>query len=244
MARTGAEPLGSMGTDTPVAVLSTRPRLMYDYFTQLFAQVTNPPLDAIREELVTSVAATIGPEGNLLEPGPASCRQIALPYPVLDNDDLAKILHIDDDGDLPGFKAVRVSGLYPVRDGATGLKRRLVEIMRGVSEAIEDGVRILVLSDRDSTADLAPIPSLLLTAAVHQHLVREQTRTQVVARRRVRRLPRGAPRRAAVRLRRLRRQPLPGLRERRGPHRHRRAARASSRTRRSTTTSRRSARAS
>ncbi|GAA2352881.1 glutamate synthase large subunit [Dactylosporangium salmoneum] len=179
MARTGAEPLGSMGTDTPVAVLSTRPRLMYDYFTQLFAQVTNPPLDAIREELVTSVAATIGPEANLLRPGPASCRQIALPYPVIDNDDLAKILHIDDDGDLPGFKAVRVSGLYPVRDGATGLKRRLVEIMRGVSEAIEDGVRILVLSDRDSTADLAPIPSLLLTAAVHQHLVREQTRTQV-----------------------------------------------------------------
>ncbi|GAA2583841.1 glutamate synthase large subunit [Dactylosporangium fulvum] len=179
MARAGAEPLGSMGTDTPVAVLSTRPRLMYDYFTQLFAQVTNPPLDAIREELVTSVGATIGPEGNLLKPGPASCRQIALPYPVIDNDDLAKILHIDDDGDLPGFKAVRVSGLYPVRDGAVGLKRRLVEIMRGVSEAIEDGVRILVLSDRDSTADLAPIPSLLLTAAVHQHLVREQTRTQV-----------------------------------------------------------------
>ncbi|MEU0552620.1 glutamate synthase large subunit [Dactylosporangium maewongense] len=179
MARAGAEPLGSMGTDTPVAVLSTRPRLMYDYFTQLFAQVTNPPLDAIREEIVTSVAATIGPEGNLLRPGPASCRQIALPYPVIDNDDLAKLLHIDDDGDLPGFKAVRVSGLYPIRDGATGLKRRLVEIMRGVSEAIEDGVRVLVLSDRDSTVDLAPIPSLLLTAAVHQHLVREQTRTQV-----------------------------------------------------------------
>ncbi|MET7426575.1 glutamate synthase large subunit [Dactylosporangium sp. NPDC005555] len=179
MAKAGAEPLGSMGTDTPVAVLSTRPRLMYDYFTQLFAQVTNPPLDAIREEIVTSVAATIGPEGNLLRPGPASCRQIALPYPVIDNDDLAKLLHIDDDGDLPGFKAVRVSGLYPIRDGATGLKRRLVEIMRGVSEAIEDGVRVLVLSDRDSTADLAPIPSLLLTAAVHQHLVREQTRTQV-----------------------------------------------------------------
>ncbi|MDG6109763.1 glutamate synthase large subunit [Dactylosporangium aurantiacum] len=179
MARSGAEPLGSMGTDTPVAVLSTRPRLMYDYFTQLFAQVTNPPLDAIREEIVTSVAATIGPEGNLLKPGPASCRQIALPYPVIDNDDLAKLLHIDDDGDLPGFKAVRVSGLYPIRDGATGLKRRLVEIMRGVSEAIEDGVRVLVLSDRDSTVDLAPIPSLLLTAAVHQHLVREQTRTQV-----------------------------------------------------------------
>ena len=179
MARTGAEPLGSMGTDTPISPLSTRPRLLFDYFHQLFAQVTNPPLDAIREELVTSLASTIGPEGNLLDPGPASCRQIVLPYPIIDNDDLAKLLSIDEDGDLPGFQAVRVSGLYPLRDGAEGIKARLTEICRHVSEAIEDGVRILVLSDRDSNADLAPIPSLLLTAAVHQHLVREQTRTQV-----------------------------------------------------------------
>jgi glutamate synthase (NADPH/NADH) large chain len=179
MARLGAEPLGSMGTDTPISPLSTRPRLLFDYFHQLFAQVTNPPLDAIREELVTSLAATIGPEGNLLKPGPASCRQIVMPYPVIDNDELAKILSIDEDGDLPGFKAVRVSGLYPLRDGAAGIKARLTQICRHVSEAIEDGVRILVLSDRDSNADLAPIPSLLLTAAVHQHLVREQTRTQV-----------------------------------------------------------------
>jgi glutamate synthase (NADPH/NADH) large chain len=175
MARTGAEPVGSMGTDTPVSPLSHRPRLLYDYFHQLFAQVTNPPLDAIREELVTSLGSTMGPEGNLLEPGPASCRQIVLPYPVIDNDELAKLLSIDADG----FLAVRVSGLYPLRDGAAGLKARLVEICRHVSEAIEDGVRILVLSDRDATADLAPVPSLLLTAVVHQHLVREQTRTQV-----------------------------------------------------------------
>ncbi len=179
MARTGAEPLGSMGTDTPISPLSTRPRLLFDYFHQLFAQVTNPPLDAIREELVTSLATTIGPEGNLLDPGPASCRQVVLPYPIIDNDELAKLLSIDEDGDLPGFKAVRVSGLYPLRDGAAGIKARLTQICRHVSEAIEDGVRILVLSDRDSNADLAPIPSLLLTAAVHQHLVREQTRTQV-----------------------------------------------------------------
>ncbi|MCA2212331.1 glutamate synthase large subunit [Jidongwangia harbinensis] len=179
MARTGAEPLGSMGTDTPISPLSTRPRLLFDYFHQLFAQVTNPPLDAIREELVTSLQMTIGPEGNLLEPGPASCRQIVMPYPIIDNDELAKLLSIDEDGDLPGFKAVRVSGLYPLRDGAAGIKARLTQICRHVSEAIEDGVRILVLSDRDSNADLAPIPSLLLTAAVHQHLVREQTRTQV-----------------------------------------------------------------
>jgi len=179
MALKGVEPLGSMGTDTPIAPLSTRPRLLFDYFHQLFAQVTNPPLDAIREEMVTSLQATIGPEGNLLDPGPASCRQIVLPYPIIDNDELAKILSVDEDGDLPGFKAVRVSGLYPLRDGAGGIRARLTQICRHVSEAIEDGVRIFVLSDRDSTADLAPIPSLLLTAAVHQHLVREQTRTQV-----------------------------------------------------------------
>ncbi|GAA0803874.1 glutamate synthase [Spirilliplanes yamanashiensis] len=179
MARSGAEPLGSMGTDTPISPLSTRPRLLFDYFHQLFAQVTNPPLDAIREELVTSLSSTIGPEGNLLDPGPASCRQIVLPFPIIDNDELAKLLSIDDDGDLPGFKATRVSGLYPLRDGAAGIKARLTQICRHVSEAIEDGVRILVLSDRDSNAELAPIPSLLLTAAVHQHLVREQTRTQV-----------------------------------------------------------------
>jgi glutamate synthase (NADPH/NADH) large chain len=179
MARGAAEPIGSMGTDTPISPLSARPRLLYDYFHQLFAQVTNPPLDAIREELVTSLSLTIGPEGNLLDPGPASCRQIVLPYPIIDNDELAKLLSVDEDGDLPGFKAVRVSGLYRLREGAAGMKARLTEICRHVSEAIEDGVRILVLSDRDSTADLAPIPSLLLTAAVHQHLIREQTRTQV-----------------------------------------------------------------
>ena len=179
MARLGAEPLGSMGTDTPISPLSQRPRLLFDYFHQLFAQVTNPPLDAIREELVTSLGSTIGPEGNLLAPGPANCRQIVMPYPIIDNDELAKLLSIDEDGDLPGFKAVRVSGLYPLREGAAGIKARLTQICRHVSEAIEDGVRILVLSDRDANADLAPIPSLLLTAAVHQHLVREQTRTQV-----------------------------------------------------------------
>jgi glutamate synthase (NADPH/NADH) large chain len=179
MASAGAEPVVSMGTDTPPAGLSRRPKLLYDYFTQLFAQVTNPSLDSIREELVTSLGVTIGPEHNLLEPSAASCRQIELSYPVIDNDELAKILSIDADGDMPGFKAVRVSGLYKARHGAGGMKARLVEICRHVSEAIEDGVRILVLSDRDSTRDLAPIPSLLLTAAVHQHLVREQTRTQV-----------------------------------------------------------------
>src|SRR5690606_21779073 len=103
MARSGAEPIGSMGTDTPLAVLSKRPRLLFDYFQQLFAQVTNPPLDAIREEVVTAVSATIGPEANLLAPGPESCRQLALPFPILDNDDLARIVHANDDGRFPGL---------------------------------------------------------------------------------------------------------------------------------------------
>ncbi|MBO0837808.1 MAG: glutamate synthase subunit alpha, partial [Actinobacteria bacterium] len=117
MATTGAEPLGSMGTDTPLAVLSDRPRLLYDYFSQLFAQVTNPPLDAIREELVTALGSSAGPEHNLLEPGPASCRQIVLPYPVISDNDLAKIVHVNDDGDLPGFAAHVVDGRYEVAGG-------------------------------------------------------------------------------------------------------------------------------
>ncbi|MDX6243122.1 MAG: glutamate synthase large chain [Frankiales bacterium] len=179
MARTGAEPIGSMGSDTPVAVLSDRARLLYDYFSQLFAQVTNPPLDAIREELVTSLGTATGGEGNLLDPTPASCRQVVLKFPVLDNDELAKIVHVNDDGDLPGFSAVVVRGLYPVAGGGAALAAAIERIRREVSDAIAAGAHIVVLSDRESSAELAPIPSLLLTSAVHHHLVREKTRTQV-----------------------------------------------------------------
>jgi len=179
MAKAGAEPIGSMGTDTPIAALSDRPRLLFDYFTQLFAQVTNPPLDAIREELVTSLSGTIGPEGNLLDPGPSSCRQIVLPFPVVDNDELAKIRHINRDGDMPGFITHVSRGLFEVAGGGAALAARLDEVCREVSAAIAGGARIIVLSDRHCTAELAPIPSLLLTAAVHHHLVREKTRSQV-----------------------------------------------------------------
>ena len=105
MSKGGYEAIGSMGTDTPLAVLSDRPRLMFEYFKQLFAQVTNPPLDAIREELVTSLSATIGPEGNLLEPGPESVRQVELPFPIIDNEELAKLVHINDDGHYPHLAA-------------------------------------------------------------------------------------------------------------------------------------------
>ena len=179
MAKNGAEPLGSMGTDTPIAALSQKPRLLFDYFAQLFAQVTNPPLDAIREELVTSLGGSIGPEHNLLDPGPASCRQISLQFPVIDNDELAKIIHVNADGDQPGFASHIVRGLFPIAGGGKSLVAKIEEIRAEVSAAIEGGARIIVLSDRDGDAENAPIPSLLLTSAVHHHLIREKTRTKV-----------------------------------------------------------------
>jgi glutamate synthase (NADPH/NADH) large chain len=179
MAKNGAEPLGSMGTDTPIAALSQKPRLLFDYFAQLFAQVTNPPLDAIREELVTSLGGSIGPEHNLLDPGPASCRQISLQFPVIDNDELAKIIHVNADGDQPGFATHVVRGLFPIAGGGKSLVAKIEEIRAEVSAAIESGARIIVLSDRDGDAENAPIPSLLLTSAVHHHLIREKTRTKV-----------------------------------------------------------------
>ena len=179
MAKNGYEPIGSMGTDTPVAVLSERPRLLFDYFQQLFAQVTNPPLDAIREELVTSLSSTIGPEENLLQPTPASCRQVVLPYPVISNEELAKLLYINEDGDFPGFKPFAIDGLFPVADGARGLRQALDDIRAKVSDAIASGAKVIILSDRHSNAELAPIPALLLTAAVHHHLIREKSRTRV-----------------------------------------------------------------
>ena len=179
MARAGTEPIGSMGTDTAIAVLSDRPRLLYDYFTQLFAQVTNPPLDAIREELVTSLMSTLGPESNLLDPTADSCRQILLPMPVIDNDDLAKLLYVNEDGSTPGFSAFAIDGLFEVAGGGGALRAAIDDVRRRVSAAIEEGADIIVLSDRNSTAELAPIPSLLLVSAVHHHLVREKTRTRV-----------------------------------------------------------------
>jgi glutamate synthase (NADPH/NADH) large chain len=179
MAKSGLEALGSMGTDTPIAALSDKPRLIFDYFSQLFAQVTNPPLDAIREELVTSLGTSMGPEHNLLDPGPSSCRQISLAFPVIDNDELAKIIHVNADGDYPGLSAHVIRGLFFVADGGDSLRERLEEIKAEVSQAIKDGARIIVLSDRDADAEEAPIPSLLLTSAVHHHLIREKTRTKV-----------------------------------------------------------------
>ena len=176
MARTAAEPLGAMGSDTPIAVLSKRPRLLFDYFVQSFAQVTNPPLDAIREELVTSLHTAVGPDGNLLGIGPVRARQVELNFPVINNDELAKIANMEtDDGDRV---AMRVRGLYRPEGGEASLRARLAEICEQVSGAINRGVAQVVLSDRESSAQWAPIPSLLLLSAVHHHLLRSANRTK------------------------------------------------------------------
>ena len=177
MGQGGAEPLGAMGSDTPIAAISDRPRLIFDYFTQQFAQVTNPPLDSIREEVVTSMSCGLGPERNLLASTPQHAAQVTLEFPVIDNDELAKIEHLKLPSGAPA--TVGLSGLYRIDDGAEGLERRLEELCHQADEAVDGGAQFLVLSDRDSTADLAPIPSLLMLSAVHHHLIRGEKRMQV-----------------------------------------------------------------
>ncbi len=174
MARQGEEPVGSMGHDAALAVLSDRPRLLFDYFAQLFAQVTNPPLDAIREKLVTSMESTIGPEGNLLAPGPHSCRQIKITYPIIDNDHVAKLRHIR----AAGFQSRTLPMLFDPDSGGAGLERAMAELSAAAEAAVTEGVNILILSDRGVTRALAPIPSLLATSGVHHHLVRAGLRTR------------------------------------------------------------------
>ena len=177
MAKTGAEPLGAMGSDTPIAALSDRPRVLFDYFVQQFAQVTNPPLDSIREEVVTSLSTGIGPDRNLLSATPEHAKQVILGFPVLSSDDLDKIKHIDE---MPGVgSAFTVRGTYRVDDGHEGLAARIREIFDEVTKAIENGSTFIILSDRDSSYENAPIPSLLLTSAVHHHLIREGLRPRV-----------------------------------------------------------------
>ncbi len=173
MALNGEEPLGSMGTDTALAVLSNKPRLLYDYFKQLFAQVTNPPLDAIREELVTSMGVTIGAEDNLLEPSPEACRQIKVDFPVLHNDQVAKLRHLPTGSP---FRSTTLPLLYDPEQDGPGLERAMEQLCRKASVAVDAGVGILILSDRGVDAHHAPIPSLLAVAGVHHHLVREGTR--------------------------------------------------------------------
>ena len=205
-----------MGTDTPIAVLSERPRIIFDYFTQLFAQVTNPPLDAIREELVTSLGSSIGPEGNVLAATPAHARQVVLPFPVIDNDELAKIVHINADGDLPGYSTVVVKGTYDVHGGEDALRARLHEIFAEVSAAIQRRRPLR----RALRPRLRPRPRADPVAAAHLRRApppdpREDPHPGR-PRRRGRRRARGAPRGPARRLRRGRDQPLPRDGDRRG----------------------------
>jgi len=174
MAGDGKEPVGSMGDDIPPAVLSSRPRLLFDYFKQLFAQVTNPPLDAIREELVTSLVTTIGPEQDLFQESPLHCRKLKLNHPILDNQELEKIRNLDT-GEL---RSETLPIFFPVDEGGPGLQDAMEQLCRGAMQAVRQGAGILILSDRGMTDNMAPIPSLLATAGVHHHLIREGLRNQ------------------------------------------------------------------
>ncbi len=174
MAVNAQEAVGSMGTDTPLAVLSNQAPLLFNYFKQLFAQVTNPPIDPIREELVMSLETTIGGEQNLFEETPLHCRQLRLKQPILTNAELAKIKRLAQ----PGLKSITLPMLYRVAEGEAGLRGALDELCGRASQAIADGYTIIVISDRGMDAEHAAIPSLLATGAVHHHLIREGTRTQ------------------------------------------------------------------
>jgi glutamate synthase (NADPH) large chain len=180
MATDGTEPIGSMGNDAPLAVLSDRPQLLYSYFKQLFAQVTNPPIDSIREELIMSVGTTIGPERNLLEPNPESARQIELRSPILSNEELEILRHLDGtDPGGRGFKTITLPILFRVEDGRAGLERALEELYQNASEAIATGHEFIILSDWGVNRQNAPIPAPLAVSGLHHHLIREGTRTRV-----------------------------------------------------------------
>jgi glutamate synthase (ferredoxin) len=175
MATDGVEPIGAMGNDTPLAVLSNRPQLLYSYFKQLFAQVTNPPVDCIREEIIMSAHTLIGSERNLLKPSPESCRMIELDRPILSNEELEKLRHIE----RPGFKSVTLPMLFPASSGGKGLEAALEAMFHKADAAIAAGVNIIILSDRGVNAATAPIPALLAGAGLHHHLVRAGTRTRI-----------------------------------------------------------------
>lgn len=175
MAVDGIEGIGAMGVDTPLAVLSDKPQILYNYFKQLFAQVTNPPIDALREEIITATETMIGTEGNIIEPVPESCNQIKLKYPILNNAELAKIRNINREG----FKSVTLPVLFKSSDGEQGLEAAMNRLFEAASLAIAKGSNILILSDRDVDPENVPIPSLLAVAGLHHHLIREGLRTGV-----------------------------------------------------------------
>jgi glutamate synthase (ferredoxin) len=175
MANDGVQPLGSMGTDTPLAVLSNKPQLLYNYFKQLFAQVTNPPIDPIREEIITSTETMVGSRGGLLNSRPDSCALIKLKQPILTNEELEKLRQVN----RPGFQAATLPILFTAAGGAKGLEGALEKLFSAADEAIAGGVNILILSDRGVGAQNAPIPALLAVSGLHHHLIRKGTRGRV-----------------------------------------------------------------
>ncbi len=176
MAQNGIELIGSMGNDTPLAVLSNRPRLLYDYFKQLFAQVTNPPIDSIREAIVTSTTVMLGTEGNLLESDEINCRRVRIPHPILTDEDLEKIRGID----KPGFKAVTLPIFYDVDKGGKGIESTMQDLYRQAEKAVADGVNIIILSDKgELEKSRAPIPALLAVSGFHHFLINAGLRTKV-----------------------------------------------------------------
>ncbi len=175
MAEQKIEPLGAMGNDSPLAVLSNKPKLLYNYFKQLFAQVTNPPIDAIREEIVTATEVMAGTEDNILEPTEESCRIIRISTPILTNEELAKLRYLDD----PHYKSVTLPILFNPAEDGPGLENAMDELYRAADEAIAGGANIIILSDRGMDRHNAPVPALLAVAGLHHHLIREETRTQV-----------------------------------------------------------------
>src|SRR5690606_30010846 len=174
-AMTGVQPIGSMGNDTPLAVLSQKPKHLYNYFKQIFAQVTNPALDCIREELVTATETFLGSEGNLLQPGPESCRMIRLDHPLIDNQQLAKLREIK----LDGFRCATLDALFPADQGGKGLEEAFDALCAEADRVIAEGYNLLILSDRKVDAQRAAMPTLLVMGGLHHHLVRAGTRTKV-----------------------------------------------------------------
>ena len=174
MANDGVQPLGSMGTDTPLAVLSNKPQLLYNYFKQLFAQVTNPPIDPIREEIITSTETMIGPRGSLLHPAAENCALIKLKYPILTNEELEKLRN----GDGKKFKSVTLPILFAAAEAAKGLESALDKLFAAADQAIANGANIIILSDRNINAQQAPIPALLAVSGLHHHLIRRGKRSR------------------------------------------------------------------
>ena len=200
------DPVGAMGIDSPLSVLSDRPQLLYTYFKQLFAQVTNPPIDALREAIITSSVVMLGSEGNLLRPTPESSRRLRLEAPVIDNEQLAQLKSID----KPGFKSMTFPIVFPANQGGKGLEKALDSLFEAVTDAVLSGTNIIILSDQGVDEEHAAIPALLAVSGLHHHLIRNGAAYPRQHRAGIRGTPGGPSFRMPDQLRRFRDQPLSG----------------------------------